>query len=180
MISVRRARLEDAAGINAVYNPYILESSATFELAPHTEERRRAHLQRLEQSGHPVFVATETEDGAVVGFANAAPFDPRPGYASSVKTSVFVAGSAAGRGAGRALYKALFDALPDRPFHRAYALIVAPNPASVRLHEAFGFRHVGTLSEVGRKLGAFHDVMWFEKRLRESAPAPSTAPDSLL
>jgi len=35
----------------------------------------------------------------------------------------------------------------------------------VALHEGFGFAHIATLSEVGRKFGRFHDVMWFEKRL---------------
>ncbi len=70
-----------------------------------------------------------------------------------------------GRGFGEALYKASFVALCGADIHRAYGLIVAPNPASIALHEGVGFAHVATLNEVGRKFGRFHDVMWFEKRL---------------
>ncbi len=50
--------------------------------------------------------------------------------------------------------------------HRAYALIVAPNPASVALHRArSAFDRVSTLDEVGRKFGRYYSVLWFEKRL---------------
>lgn len=49
--------------------------------------------------------------------------------------------------------------------HRAYAGITQPNDASARLHERFGFRHVGTYAEVGRKFDTYWDVAWCEKRL---------------
>ena len=161
---IRRATLDDAAGINGVYNPFILESPATFETAPLDEGARRGWLEKLSSDArHPVFVA-EDETGGIRGFANAAPFDPRAGYSSSVKTSVFVDPAWGGKGVGRALYARLFEALEEEDLHRAYALIVSPNPASVALHERFGFRHVATLDEVGRKFGRYHSVMWFEKQ----------------
>ncbi|MBB5519350.1 GNAT family N-acetyltransferase [Amphiplicatus metriothermophilus] len=159
----RRAIPADAAGINAVYNPYIRDTAATFELVEHDEAQRRRWIEeRCADPRHPVFVA-EDESG-LCGFANAGPFDPRGAYATSVKVSVFVGFGRQGRGAGRALYEALFEALAATDVHRAYALIVPPNPASVALHERFGFVHVATLSEVGRKFGRYWDVMWFEKR----------------
>lgn len=163
-MKVRRAAPGDAKAINAVYNPFILESAATFETDPITEADRRAWLDRLSgDPRHPVFVAEE--GGAICGFANGAAFDARPAYGTSVKTSVFVSPAGAGKGVGRALYAGLFAALGVADVHRAYALIVAPNAASVALHEAFGFSHISTLDEVGRKFGRYHSVMWFEKRL---------------
>ena len=158
---VRPAEPRDAAAINAVYNPFIRDSAATFETEEHDEAWRRAWIVDR-GSRHPVFVAEER--GAVSGFANAAPFDPRGAYETSVKVSVFLAPPAQGRGLGRALYRAVFDALGREDVHRAYALIVAPNPSSVALHERFGFTHVSTLSEVGRKFARYWDVLWFEKR----------------
>ncbi|MEM8773140.1 MAG: N-acetyltransferase family protein [Pseudomonadota bacterium] len=160
---VRAACLEDADGINDVYNPFILDSPATFETEPISKPSRRDWLKaRSESERTPVFVAEI--DGQVCAFANASPFDPRPGYATSVKTSVFVAPECVSRGVGRQVYAALFDTLKQTDIHRAYALIVAPNPASVALHRAFGFDHVSTLDEVGRKFGRYYSVMWFEKR----------------
>ncbi|MEL6212931.1 MAG: N-acetyltransferase family protein [Pseudomonadota bacterium] len=170
---VRKATIADAGAINAIYNPFIEQSPATFETEVYSLDARKAWIAaRAGDARHPLFVAAAAQDdaggvkeGALVGFANAAPFDPREGYRRSVKTSVFVAPAAHRRGVARALYAGLFEALADTDLHRAYALIVAPNAASAALHEAFGFSHVATLNEVGFKFGRFHDVMWFEKRL---------------
>ncbi len=163
-MKIRRAAGDDAGGINAVYNPFILDSPATFETEPISEAGRRDWLDRLSRDPrHPVFVA-EGEGGEICGFANAAPFDPRPAYCTSVKTSVFIAPNCVDQGVGRRLYRALFEALAGADVHRAYALVVTPNPASAALHKAFGFTHISTLDEVGRKFGRYHSVMWFEKR----------------
>jgi phosphinothricin acetyltransferase len=53
--------------------------------------------------------------------------------------------------------------LKGEDIHRAYAGITLPNEASVRIHEAFGFRRVGTYAEVGRKFGKYWDVGLFLK-----------------
>ena len=162
--TIRAAASGDAGAINDVYNPFIRETTATFETVEHTVERRRAWLaERLGNPRWPVYVAEKA--GRVFGFASASAFDPRGAYETSVKTSVFIAPTAQREGLGRRLYEALFQALDGVDIHRAYALVSAPNPASVALHLKAGFAHVSTLSEVGRKFGRFHDVMWFEKRL---------------
>lgn len=149
--------------MNAVYNPFILETPATFETAPLDETARRRWLEARDVNPRwPVFVAAEA--GGVIGFANASAFDERAAYETSVKVSVFINPEAHGRGVGQRLYAALFEALGRADVHRAYAGIVAPNPASVRLHERFGFNHVATYDEVGRKFGRYYSVMWFEKR----------------
>ena len=45
---------------------------------------------------------------------------------------------------------------------------------TVALHEALGFRRIATYPAVGFKLGAWHDVGWWQSRLREAPrnPAP--------
>ena len=161
---IRAATADKAAGINAVYNPYIRDSATTFETIEWTEDdRRRWFRERAGNPRWPVFAAIEA--GRVIGFASASAFDPRGAYETSVKTSVFLIPDAVGQGLGRRLYDALFAALAGAEVHRAYALVAAPNPASAALHLGCGFAQVSTLNEVGRKFGRYHDVMWFEKRL---------------
>ena len=163
MIEMRPATVADAAAINAVYNPYVRDTAITFDVEEITLDARRRWLEeRLRDPRTPVIVGAE--DGRVVAFAAAAPFDPRGAYETSVKTSVFAAPGLEGAGWGRRLYAPLFDRLDRQDVHRAYALIVAPNDRSVGLHKAFGFQQVATLSEVGRKFGRYYDVMWFERR----------------
>ncbi len=162
--SIRPARLNDAAGMNAVYNPFILTTPATFETESIDDDGRRLWLEtRFANPRLPVFVAEDA--GRIAGFANASPFDERAAYETSIKVSVFIAPDWQGKGLGRSLYEALFAEVSTADVHRAYAGIVAPNPASVTLHERFGFKQVSTLDEVGRKFGRYYSVMWFEKRL---------------
>ena len=46
--------------------------------------------------------------------------------------------------------------------------LTLPNPASLALHEKFGFRKVGVFHAVGRKFDQYWDVAWFERPLRLS------------
>lgn len=126
--------------------------------------RRRWIDERMANPRWPVVVA-EDDEGRITGFANASAFDSRAAYETSVKVSVFVPPDTQGKRVGAKLYTTLFDRLAGEDVHRAYALIVAPNPASVALHQRFAFRHVSTLDEVGRKFDRYYSVMWFEKRL---------------
>ena len=54
----------------------------------------------------------------------------------------------------------------------AYAGATLPNPASVGLHDAMGFRPVGVYRGVGYKMGAWHDVAWWHLLLRERVADP--------
>jgi phosphinothricin acetyltransferase len=62
-------------------------------------------------------------------------------------------------------------------FFNAYAGITLPNPASVGLHESLGFQPVGVYRAVGYKLGAWHDVGWWQLALQERAVSPEPPVD---
>ena len=47
----------------------------------------------------------------------------------------------------------------------AIAGVTLPNPASVAIHQRFGFKPAGVTHSVGRKFGRYWDVGWFEKPL---------------
>jgi phosphinothricin acetyltransferase len=74
---------------------------------------------------------------------------------------------------GSGLYRSLFGILSAQGFMNAYAGIALPNPASVGLHESVGFRSVGVYRSVGYKLGAWHDVGWWERGLNDHRHSPS-------
>jgi phosphinothricin acetyltransferase len=82
-----------------------------------------------------------------------------------VESSVYCRPDVVGRGIGTALYSALFESIAGEDIHRIVAGISQPNPASVALHRRLGFREVGVFSNVGRKLGRYWDVVWFERPL---------------
>lgn len=171
---LRLAEPADAAGILAIYAPVVRETAISFELEPPSEEEMRRRIETTRER-RPWLVCSDGE--AVAGYAYAAAHRERPAYQWSVETSVYVHPDHRRRGVAHGLYTALLAALRAQGFANALAGIALPNPASVGFHEACGFRHVGVYHSVGYKLGAWHDVAWLERRLREvgevvSPPCP--------
>lgn len=163
-VRVRPAVPDDLAALTAIYNHYVEHTIVTFDVEPFSLEARREWMGHYAGSGPHRLLVGEL-DGAVAGYATSGVFRPKPGYATSVETTVYCDPAATGRGLGSALYGELFTALAGEGLHRAYAGVALPNDASIRLHERFGFRELGTFREVGRKLDRWVDVRWFERPL---------------
>jgi phosphinothricin acetyltransferase len=163
-LAVRAATADDLAAINDIYNHYVVESHCTFDLTPVDMDFRREWFTHYSEGGrHRVFVAADGE--RVLGYASSSRFRPKPGYETSVEASVYLAPDAQGKGIGARLYGRLFDGLDGVDVHRAYAGIALPNPASIALHERFGFKRVALFTEQGRKFDRYWDVAWYEKPL---------------
>ena len=163
-VAVRPAAEGDLEAVNDIYNEYIVNAHFTFDIEPWTIDARREWFSHYALEGsHRLFVATAKE--AVIGFASSSRFRPKRGYDTTVETSIYLAPEATGLGAGTKLYEALFKSLRDQDLHRAYAGVTMPNPASVALHERFGFKRVALFTEQGRKFDKYWDVAWFEKPL---------------
>ncbi|WP_107452098.1 GNAT family N-acetyltransferase [Streptomyces sp. NRRL F-5650] len=165
-VQVRPGVEADLKALTDLYNHYVRETPITFDTEPFTPEERRSWLLSHPEDGpHRLRVARDAESQEILGYATSSPYRAKPAYATSVETTVYVAPGAGGRGIGSLLYTSLFDALSGEDLHRAYAAVAQPNEASARLHARFGFRHVGTYREVGRKFGRYWDVAWYEKPL---------------
>jgi phosphinothricin acetyltransferase len=165
-VQVRPGVEADLRALTDIYNHYVRETPITFDTTVFTPEERRPWLLSHPEDGpYLLKVAAEADSQEILGYATSSPFRAKPAYATSVEVTVYLAPHAGGRGVGTLLYEALFASLAGQDLHRAYAGIAQPNEASRRLHERFGFRHVGTYREVGRKFGRYWDVAWFEKEL---------------
>jgi phosphinothricin acetyltransferase len=162
---IRSATVADAQAICTIYNYFILHSTVTFEEAPIAQEEM---AQRIDTASHRLlpFLLAEI-DGAVAGYAYAAPWKSRSGYRHTVESSVYVAPGLAGMGMGSRLYQVLLHQLRGYGVHSVLAGIVLPNRASIALHEAFGFNKVGQLHQVGRKFDQWLDVGYWELLLTQ-------------
>lgn len=163
-IEVRSAIDSDYDALIAIYNHYVLNSGATFDLEPTPVAASHDFFHHYGDSGpHRLLVATR--DGRVVGYATSGQLRTRPAYDSSIEVTVYLHPDEGGRGIGSLLYQQLFADLRHEDLHRAYAVIAQPNPGSVALHRRFGFTDVGTMHEVGRKFDRWWDVLWMERAL---------------
>jgi phosphinothricin acetyltransferase len=161
---IRPARSKDLPALTDLYNHYIRESPVTFDLEPFSSAARRAWFEGFAETGRHRLQVSES-DGRLTGFASSRQFRPKAAYDSTIETTIYLAPDATGAGLGRRLYGALFDSLASEDVHLAVGGVTLPNPASVALHESFGFEPVGIFREVGYKFGRYWDVQWFQKEL---------------
>ncbi|MBL8581910.1 MAG: N-acetyltransferase [Rhizobiaceae bacterium] len=177
---IRPAREADLPAIADIYADAVVHGTATYELDPPDLAEMRRRLSVLTEGGFPYLVA-ETND-AVLGYAYAGPFRPRPAYRFIVEDSVYVAPQAKGRGTGRLLLAGLIEASTRLGFRQIVAVIGdgGPESPSVRLHAGLGFAHSGTLRGSGFKHGRWLDTVFMQLALNggdTSPPDPASLPE---
>jgi len=170
-------RIADAAAdhmpaVQVLYAHWVMHGLASFEEVPPElpeMDRRRLAVQELKL---PYLVALEGE--RVRGFAYAGPYRPRSGYRFTVEDSVYVAPGAHGKGIGRRLLGEVVARAEALGRLQMLAIIGdSGNAASIALHEALGFRRIGTMQSVGFKFGRWVDTVLMQ---REMGPGAKTLP----
>lgn len=166
---IRLATSDDAEQIRGIYTPLVAHTAITFETeVPEIVEVAR----RVERTLAALPWLVCEQDEAILGYAYAARHRVRTAYQWSIESSVYIDSGCRRRGTARALYDSLFAILKLQRYRNVCAGITLPNPASIRLHEAYGFEPVGVYRSIGFKLGAWHDVAWYQLALLEHSPAP--------
>jgi L-amino acid N-acyltransferase len=160
--TLRDATAADLPAIRAIFNHWIEHSTASFRIAPDTEEQSRAWFEGRGPE-HPVLVAEE--NGEVTGWASLNPHKHTGGYRHTVELSVYLHPESLGRGLGRRLVAELLDRAREAGHHAVLGGVCTEQAASMRLHEALGFTKVAHFREVGFKFGRWLDVAYFEKLL---------------
>lgn len=160
---VRRGQAADAENIRRIYNAAVLTSTATLDLVPRSSSEQRSWMS-AHQGVYPVIVL-EGDGGEILGFSSLSPYRPRPGYATAVEDSVYVAEDHRGRGLGRLALEAAVEAALSHGFHSVVGRIVTEQQASIGLHLACGFEIVGIEKEIGRKFGRWLDVALVQRML---------------
>ncbi|PYE56635.1 GNAT family N-acetyltransferase [Deinococcus yavapaiensis] len=169
---LRLATREDVPAILEIYNDAVVNSTASYDLAPVSLEDRLAWFD--EKTGHDWPILVAIEDGDVIGWGTYGPFRAKPGYRFTVEHSVYVKAARRGGGIGTELLRALIERARSEGRHVMIAGVDAHNEASLRFHEALGFKRVAHFREIGRKFGRWLDLV-FLQLLLEDAKAESSA-----
>ncbi|MBV7297048.1 GNAT family N-acetyltransferase [Enterovibrio paralichthyis] len=163
-MTIRTATAADLPAINAIYNHYVKHTSITFDYDEWEIERREAWFNKLTDSdGYYHVLVKEDDQGEVIGFAYNGEFREKLAYKVSSEITIYLHHECHAKGLGSALMQTLLEKMAHSPVKRAYSVITLPNPASIRLHEKFGFQQVGILTNVGYKFDQFHSVAILEK-----------------
>lgn len=159
---IREVTNEDAPEICEIYNHYVLETAITFEETPvHIDEMSKRIRETTAKFPWLVWCA----NGHLLGYCYASQWKERPAYRHSVEVTVYLRVGTLRNRIGTQLYEALISELQQRSIHVAIGGIALPNPASIALHEKFGFEKIAHFKEVGFKFGRWIDVGYWQLRI---------------
>lgn len=167
-VSIRPSCDGDVAAIAGIYSYHVLHGLASFEEVPPSVNEIGRRRGEIVARGLPYLVAERS--GRVVGYCYAGPFRPRIGYRFTLEDSIYVDSAEVGRGIGRALLRPLLARCTELGYRQMVAVIGGRETvASIRLHEAMGFAHVGVLPAVGFKFGRWVDTVLMQRALGAGA-----------
>lgn len=150
-------RAEDWPAVRDIYAAGIATGNATFETEPPGWEAWDAnHL-----ADHRLVA---TIDDTVVGWAALSPVSDRCAYRGVAENSIYIDPANRGHGIGRQLLTALITGAEAAGFWTVQTGIFPENTASLALHQACGFRIVGTRERIGQLAGVWRDVVFLEHR----------------
>jgi phosphinothricin acetyltransferase len=173
---IRPSRDDDVAAVAAIYGYHVLHGLASFEEVPPAIEEIARRRREIVGRGLPYLVAEQGDGpggGRVVGFCCAGLFRPRSAYRFTLEDSIYVDAAQTGRGIGRALLEPLLARCTELGYRQMVAVIGGRETvASIRLHEALGFAHIGVFPAVGFKFGRWNDIVLMQRSLGPGAATP--------
>jgi phosphinothricin acetyltransferase len=150
-----------ADAILDIFNEAIANSTALYDYKPRSPQSMGPWFEAKRAGNFPV-IGIEGGEGALLAFGSYGTFRGFPAYKYTVEHSVYVHKDHRGRGLGRTVMNALIAAARQNGVHAMIGGIDAANTGSIALHERLGFRHVGTLPEVGFKFGRWLDLAFYQ------------------
>ncbi len=150
-----------ADAILEIFNDAIINSTALYDYRPRAPQSMVAWFDAKRAGGFPV-IGVEDGDGMLLGVGSYGTFRAWPAYKYTVEHSVYVHKNHRGRGLGRTVMRKLIEAARQNDVHAMIGGIDSTNTGSIALHEQLGFRHVGTLPQVGFKFGRWLDLSFYQ------------------
>jgi len=169
---IRPAESKDLDAIISLLNREIIAGVNIFRIEPLSDAMAGRWWQQHGQGRYQAIVAETVEEefdgGAnIAGWASLAPHSAYEGYDRTAELSVWVDASMRRRGCGRMLVEAILSRCVERNIRTVVSRIESNNNASLRLHEACGFKHAGLLNNVGEKFGQSLSVVLMQYHVAE-------------
>lgn len=172
--TLRLAKLTDAAELLAIYAPFVISSDralsdVSFEYEVPSIEEFTERIKNI-SADYPYIVCEH--EGSLLGYVYAHPYIQRAAYQWGAAVTIYLAPDGQGHGLGKVMYEALEALLRLQGVVVTYACITASNEHSVKMHEACGYKIVGTFNNTGFKHGHWLDMVWMEKFIAEYPEQP--------
>lgn len=172
--TLRLAKPDDAEKLLEIYAPFVISndralSDVSFEYEVPSIEEFTERIKNI-SADYPYIVCEY--DGRLLGYVYAHPYIQRAAYQWGSEVTIYLAPEGQGRGLGKVMYAALEALLRLQGIVVTYACITASNEHSVKMHEACGYKIIGTFNNTGFKHGHWLDMVWMEKVIAEYPEQP--------
>lgn len=161
---IQCTKAKHAHAILAILNEAILTSTALYDYEPRSLQSMDSWFAAKEHGNYPV-IGIEDSSGTLLAFGSLGTFRAWPAYKYTAEHSIYVHKEHRGKGLGKHLLQALIDAAQQRDIHALIGGIDATNIGSIALHTRLGFKHTGTLVQVGFKFGKWLDLAFYQRVL---------------
>ena len=156
-ITIRAMHSDDWPAVRDIYEAGIVTGHATFETSAPTWQRwDHTHLAEHR------LIATVNDE--VAGWAALSAVSDRCVYGGVAENSIYIHPDHRCRGVGRTLLAALIASSEAAGIWTVQTGIFPENTASVALHQAVGFRIIGTRQRIGQLNGTWRDTLLLERR----------------
>ena len=169
---IRNATEKDIPAILAIYAPYVLNSTATFEYEVPTLEE---FTQRFRDITAQFPWLVWEEEGKILGYVYGSRPYARAAYSWCAEPSVYLIPEAQGKKIGTKLYQVMEACLKLQGYQLLYALVTGENFSSVSFHKKQGYFVRAHFPDCAWKFGRSLGVNWMEKRI-SSVDNPSVFP----
>ena len=153
--ALRDATEADIPYLLDIYNHYVANSTVTFDEDPQTLKEMRAKFTTVSKLGFPWIVAESPR------------WKAKAAYRFTVENSIYLGPASTGKGLGSALMAELLTRSKEAGIKEIVAVIADRGAdASIRLHEAYGFKKIGHMGKVGFKFGRWLGTVLMQKSLK--------------
>lgn len=146
----------------ALYNAYVLTSTATFSIAP-LNQGEMDHLLFTGLDRFPSFGIIV--EGEFAGYVMLNRYKPREAYDQTAEVTVYIDEYFHGKGLGIKAISFIEDFAEKHDFRALLGVICAENTGSISLFEKLGYFQCAHFREVGKKFDRLLDVVIYEKLL---------------
>jgi len=154
---IRQMTHQDRLRILEIYKMGLDTRNATFETeVPEWPDWDLHHFK------HSRFVYEE--NGKILGWVALSPVSTRKVYKGVAEISVYIDMETLGKGMGSKLMDRAIISSEENGIWTLYSSIFPENTVTLKLHEKFGFRIIGTREKIAKLDGKWRDTILLEKR----------------
>ena len=162
MVEYSPVTSSDLPAILAIYNHYILNSTATF----HSGILSGNDLEEFLFISHPKYPSFLIKDNdEMIGYCFLTRYKNRQAYDRSAEVSIYLKPEFTGKGIGLSALNHLETAAKMAGIHVLVGTICGENHASIRLMEKAGYLRCAHLKNIGEKFGKILDVVMYQKEI---------------